>query len=182
MHDDPMTSAPTTAIELRARREDDLPELETVLAGQQPTSRYPFRWPLPFPAREFIVREGELRSWVAVVEARVVGHVSVTAVQSDLLGTLWVQQTRQVARDLACVAVLFVDPAVRGLGVGGALMNAAEQWIFASGRTAVLDVVQKHSDALAIYRHRGWHEIGRARPEWLPAEEPPVILMAKNHP
>lgn len=175
-----MTSAPPPGIELRERRDDDLPELEAVLAGQQPTSRYPFRWPLPFPAREFIVRDGELRSWVAVVEARVVGHVSVTAVQSDLLGTLWVAMTEQSARDLACVSVLFVDPTVRGLGVGGALMNAAEQWIFATGRTAVLDVVQKHSAALEIYRHRGWREIGQARPEWLPAEEPPVILMAKD--
>ncbi len=175
-----MTSAPPPGLELRDRRESDLPALEAVLAGQQPTSRYPFRWPLPFPAREFIVRDGELASRVAVVDGQVVGHVSVTSVQHDALGVLWMQETSQPPQNLACLSVLFVDPSVRGLGVGGALMDAAEDWIFIRGRTAVLDVVQKHSAALTVYRRRGWREIGMARPEWLPDDEPPVILMAKD--
>ena len=53
-----------------------------LIMRQQPLTRYPFRNPLPFPVEEFVVRRGELASWVAVAtgstgEPTVVGHVSV---------------------------------------------------------------------------------------------------------
>ena len=44
---------------IRARRDDDLPELARVLAEQQPVTRYPLRWPLPFPVEQFLVRATE---------------------------------------------------------------------------------------------------------------------------
>ena len=47
-------------VEIRRRRHEDLPALVEVLAAQQPTSRYPMRWPLPFPIEQFVVRDGEL--------------------------------------------------------------------------------------------------------------------------
>ncbi|UIJ34089.1 GNAT family N-acetyltransferase [Allobranchiibius sp. GilTou73] len=170
------------AIRIRPRREEDLVVLEQVLAAQQPTSRYPLRWPLPFPVREFIVRPDELVALVVEDAGRVVGHVSVTAVLPGELGEAWAAGAGRPIDELSCLSVLFVDLTVRGRRVGGALMDAAEDWIFARGRTAVLDVVTANERPLAVYRHRGWSEIGHARPDWLPDTEPPVILMAKSAP
>ena len=50
---------------IRARREDDLAALVEILGRQQPVSRYPMRWPLPYPTERFISRTGELGAWVA---------------------------------------------------------------------------------------------------------------------
>lgn len=161
----PLTPVP---VRIRIRDEDDLPALEAVLAAQQPASHYPFRWPLPFPTRDFIVRPHERAAWVAVADDRVTGHVSVTAVEADDLGVAWAAGTGCPPGELDCLSVLFVDYRMRGAGIGSALLDTAEQWIFTRGRTAVLDVVQKHSAALEVYRHRGWREIGQARPDWLP--------------
>jgi hypothetical protein len=41
----------------------------------------------------------------------------------------------------------------------------------------VLDVVQRAGGAVDVYRHRGWRDVGEARPAWLPDGEPPVLLM-----
>lgn len=176
----PVAPTQSSTFAIRARREEDLPELARILAAQQPQSRYPFRWPLPFPAREFIVRSSEQKAWVSTRDGEVTGHVSVTSLEQDLLGEGWSAGTGLPHHDLVCLSVLFVDQSLRGTGVGGQLLDTAECWIFDRGLTAVLDVVQQHSSALAVYRHRGWREIGQARPPWLPDDEPPVILMAKG--
>ena len=44
-------------------------------------------------------------------------------------------------------------------------------------RVPVLDVVRAHERALAVYRRRGWEAVGELRPDWLPAEEQPLLLM-----
>ena len=176
-----MNTAPPD-VRIRPRREEDLQVLEDVLAAQQPSSRYPLRWPLPYPVRDFIVRPDELVALVAVDAGRVVGHVSVTAVMPGELGAAWATGAGRPIDEMACLSVLFVDHTVRGRRIGGALMDAAEGWIFSRGLAAVLDVVTANERPLAVYRHRGWREIGRARPDWLPDTEPPVILMAKQTP
>ncbi|MEO6955811.1 MAG: GNAT family N-acetyltransferase [Antricoccus sp.] len=168
------------AIGIRPRETTDLAVLEEILGAQQPASRYPLRWPLRFPAGEFIVRPGERAALVAVVGEQVVGHVSVTEVQPDEMGAAWAAGVGRSITGISCLSVLFVDSTVRGRGVGRALMEAAESWIFNSGHAAVLDVVQQNCDALRMYRSRGWREIGFARPAWLPQSEPPVILMVKD--
>lgn len=163
------------SVVVRARRPEDVPVLCEVLAGQQASSHYPVRWPLPFPVEDFIVRPTELASWVAEIDGRVVGHVSAGRLDGELgeqfvalLGT----------EDLAEIAVLFVAEDALGAGVGGRLLDSAVDWIRASGREPVLDVVPAHDRALAVYRHRGWSTIGEARPAFLGAEHPPLLLMS----
>ena len=126
---------------VRERRDDDVPALAVVLAEQQSTSRYPVRWPLPIPVEDFLVRPGEERAWVAELDGRVVGHVAVYTLDGDLrepfvaaIGT----------EDLAELAVLFVAADVIGTGVGGRLHDTAVDWIVATGRQPVLDVVPVH--------------------------------------
>lgn len=168
---------------IRPRREADLPALEHVLAGQQPASRYPYRWPLPFPVRDFIVRPAEQAAFVAELDGRVVGHVSVTEVApDDTFAPAWTRATIRPVDELACVSVLFVDQSTQGSGVGGALLDAAVTWAREHGKAPVLDVVQTHGRAEAVYRRRGWQLAGIGRPAWLPDDEPDVLAMVLPEP
>lgn len=161
---------------MRRRRDDDLPALEALLAEQQPASRYPWRWPLPFPVREFLVRDAEQASWVCEVDGVLAGHVAVSAAGDDEAATVF--RTATGCADPAVVSVLVVATAARGRGVAGALLDTAVAWAHAAGRVPVLDVLPVHSAAHAVYVHRGWVDLGGARFSWLPDELPDVRLMA----
>lgn len=170
----PATDAQRSTVRIRPRRPGDLPRLVELLGEQQPTSLYPLRWPLPFPPEEFIVRSSEEAAWVAEVDGDVAGHVAVTRV-TDELDPLFRRACPD--RDLASVSALFTGLAVRGLGVGGRLLDTAVAAVRDSGRLPVLDVLPAHSTAVEVYRHLGWVEVGTARPAWLPDHQPDVVLM-----
>ncbi len=166
-------SEPTT----RCRRDADLPVLAELLAEQQPTSGYPMRWPLPFAVEDFLVRADEQVAWVAELDGAVVGHVSVCpAPAAGEAGDTFRSATG--CAEPAVVSVLFTAARVRGTGVGGRLLDTATAWARAQGRVPVLDVVPLHGTALAVYRHRGWEEIGSSRFGWLPDGAPDVLLLA----
>lgn len=168
-----------TPVTLRERQPDDVPRLVALLTEQQPTSGYPMRWPLPFPAEQFIVRPHEERAWVATeADGRIVGHVAVSRVEGDGLAEF---RAAGVTGRLAAVSVLLVDPACRGRGVGSRLLEHAVAAIRADGRQPVLDVAPVHAAALALYRRRGWREVRAIRPPWLPAHQPDVLLMVLPH-
>jgi len=166
----------TGAVEIRPRRPADLPALVDALQAQQPASRYPLRWPLPFPVEQFLVRQNEEAGWVALVDGRVVGHVSIGRVEGERTDP-FVAATGRPSSDLAIVSVLFVAPDEQGSGLGGTLLDTAVAWARARGRLPVLDVVQSHGTAVEVYRHRGWRVIGDLRPAWLPDTEEPLLLM-----
>lgn len=167
-------------IVVRPRTPQDLPALTEVLVEQQPGSHYPLRWPLPFPLEQFIVRPYEERAWVAELDGRVVGHVMIGRVDDDpAAAEAFTRATGTTdAAGLACVSVLFVAEGLRGRGVGGLLLDTAVAWAEERGRLPVLDVVSTHRGAVDVYLHRGWTEVGRDRPSWLPADQEPVLLMA----
>ena len=164
------------AVTLRPRRPEDVPVLAELLAEQQPRSRYPYRWPFPTGAEDFLVRSYEQVAWVAELDGQVVGHVMVGRVDRDGPGDVFRRETG--SDDPAIVSVLFVGTAARGTGVGGLLLDAAVAWARAAGRVPVLDVVPLHGSALAVYEHRGWVRIGTARFDWLTDDQPDVVLMA----
>ncbi|NHA68485.1 GNAT family N-acetyltransferase [Phycicoccus sp. CMS6Z-2] len=154
-----------------------MPELARILAAQQGASRYPVRWPLPFPVEEFIVRPGELGAWVAETGGRVVGHASVITPRPGWEADGWVAATGEPVDRLAALSVLFVDPRVAGRGIGGRLLDTAVDRIRALGLRPVLDVVDAHSAAARLYRRRGWQVVGEAHPEWLRPEHGSMLLM-----
>ncbi|MFX4271187.1 GNAT family N-acetyltransferase [Propionibacteriaceae bacterium Y1685] len=178
-------TVPAAGVLVRERTAADLPALVDILARQQPLSQYPFRWPLPFPAEEFIARDGERAAWVAEVDGRVAGHVSVTGIAGntdhDELITAWTGATGATRDQLGCLSVLFADVDVRGRGVGRALMDVAEGWIVDHGLYPVLDVVPVGAP-MALYAQRGWRVVGEARPPWLPDAEPPMQVMVLDRP
>jgi GNAT superfamily N-acetyltransferase len=162
------------SVVIRERRDEDIPALATALAEQQAATQYPVRWPLPFPVERFLVRPDEERAWVAEVDDRVVGHVAVYALAGDLRPHF----VEAIGTDqLAELAVLFVAGDVIGTGVGGRLHDTAVDWIIASGRQPVLDVVPVHARAVEVYRHRGWRVVGEVRPVWLAEDFPTLVLM-----
>ena len=165
------------SVTIRERRDDDIPALAVVLAEQQAGTQYPVRWPLPFPVEDFLVRPGEERAWVAEVDGRVVGHVAVYALAGDLRESF---VTAIGSDELAELAVLFVGSDVIGTGIGGRLHDTAVEWIVASGRQPVLDVVPVHDRAVEVYRHRGWQVVGEVQPAWLAADFPTLVLMTLN--
>ncbi len=172
---------PPAPLTVRPRAAADLPALVGILEAQRPTSGYPVRWPLPFPAEEFIARRTELAAWVAVDPARadaVVGHVALTDVAPGWEADGWGAGTGLPASAMAAVAVLFVAPAATGRGVGSTLLATAVDHARALGRTPVLDVVSETSRAVALYARHGWQVVGRARPPWRPAAREPLLLMA----
>jgi GNAT superfamily N-acetyltransferase len=173
-------------ITIRPRRREDLPALVGLLGAQQPETSYPQRWPLPYPAEEFIVRPGELAAWVAVEsiddredeqDHQVVGHVSVTDLTEGRMASEWVEATGLPVQGLAEVSVLFVARARHGCGVGSLLLDTALAEIRRRDLTPMLDVVGDDTDAGRFYRRRGWRTVGTARPPWLPDHRPDLAFM-----
>ncbi|GEQ14626.1 hypothetical protein KLO01_26730 [Knoellia locipacati] len=162
---------------IRERQPDDLPVLVTLLGEQQPATSYPQRWPLPYPAEEFIVRPGELAAWVALDDGEVVGHVSVTALTDGRMAADWVEATGLPSDGVAEVSVLFVAGGRHGAGIGGMLLDTAMAEIRGRGLTPMLDVVGEDTSAGLFYRRRGWRTVGRARPPWLPDHRPDLAFM-----
>ena len=62
-------------VTVRPRRPADVPGLVDVLREQQPTSRYPFRDPLPIPVERFFHTDDAVGAWTAELDGRPVGHV-----------------------------------------------------------------------------------------------------------
>ena len=72
---------------------------------------------------------------------------------------------------------LFVDPAARGQGIGGAIVRAVESSAIAEGvRTLFLETGIKSSEALRLYRRLGFAECG---PFAAYQPDPLSIFMAK---
>jgi GNAT superfamily N-acetyltransferase len=164
---------------VRPRRSDDLPVLVRLLGEQQAATAYPLRWPLPFPPEQFVVRTGERAAWVAEVAGAVAGHVSVSG--PDPGDELTEAVRGMLGHDaFALVTVLYVGLEHAGRGLGGRLLDTATDWIRDQGRTPVLDVVPTHDRAVGLYVSRGWREIGRLRPGWLPPDRPALLVMTSG--
>lgn len=162
---------------LRRRRDDDLPALADVLAGQQPHSGYPYVWPRERPV-DFVRRDGELAAWTAELDGAPVGHISLLAVApEDPAAPGWSEGTGLRPDELACVSALFVARTHWSRGIGVDLLRTACEWAQTLGLLPCLDVVPEHARALDLYRRLGWREVGRMRPDWLRDGAGPVLLL-----
>lgn len=161
----------------RPRCDLDIPTLLDILARQQDETQYPFRWPPDRGPEHFLRRPSEIEAWVAEIGGRVVGHVAIQSVAGDELGQMWAAAHGVLIKELRCISVLYADRRLVRRGIGSALLERATQRALADGGAPVLDVVAGHLDAVSLYLSRGWHEVGRFRPEWLPASVEPVRAM-----
>lgn len=165
------------SVRTRARTAADLPDLVDLVDKQQPASRYPYRWPLPFPVEDFLVRPGELETWVAEDDGGLLGHVSLTRAEVDEHAAAWAEGIGRPADELAVVSVLVVAQRARRRGIGRMLIGGAVRRSRELGLQPVLDVVPVNAAALAMYRAMGWVELSRARASWQPEDAPDLVLM-----
>lgn len=174
-----------SGVELRLRRPEDLPGLGELLLEQQPVSDYPHVRPKLEAVAAFLARSTEEAAWVAVrrrggVE-ELLGHVAVTRIARGAEGeeeTLaWCEGAGCAPEELRVVGALFVGLHATGLGAGVALLRRATEHVLDAGRVPCLDVLPTHDRAVALYRHLGWVEVGRLRPDWLADWAPEVIAM-----
>jgi GNAT superfamily N-acetyltransferase len=89
-------------------------------------------------------------------------------VRTGAAATAWASELSAAVADLRCVSLLFTAPRARGNGVGGRLLDRALCAARADGAAAALEVVSLNQQAVALYRARGWREIGSVRYDWLP--------------
>ena len=68
--------------------------------------------------------------------------------------------------ELAEIIRLFVDPAVRGTGLGRELLAVASAHAVATGLRPVLEVVDDAGPAIALYERSGWQLIGTGTATW----------------
>ncbi|MEJ7796682.1 MAG: GNAT family N-acetyltransferase [Nocardioides sp.] len=166
---------------IRLRTEADLPALAEVLAAQQSLSRYPMRWPLPFPIERFVARDVDLAASPGELDGRPVGHVAAQAAHDDQMLPLWEAGHGRPREHLGVMGTLFVDPGVRRLGLGRRLHDIAVDWLRDHDLGPCLDVVPIHAAAQAMYAAAGWRVVGQERPHWLPDGEPDVLAMVLRH-
>jgi ribosomal protein S18 acetylase RimI-like enzyme len=82
-------------------------------------------------------------------------------------GERWVGMVacRLLEPDSSWLSALWVDPAVRGTGLGLRLVEAAAEWATEQGAAAVeLSVTTNNPAAAAFYARAGFAETGRRRP------------------
>jgi ribosomal protein S18 acetylase RimI-like enzyme len=159
---------------IRPRQPDDLPDCVAVLARVHQADGYPTSWPADPP--RWLDPTGLLGAWVAVApRAGVFGHVALTVAREPVEPRLLAATERPPA-ELASIARLYVDPAARGHGHAGALLDAATDAAHGLGRRCVLDVVADGTAAIALYERRGWLRVASAPATWSTATgERPLV-------
>jgi len=157
---------------IRPREPADVPALTEVLWEQQPSSRYPFRNPLPIPVERFLHVDDAVAAWTATVDGLPVGHVCRTRPPRGFAGAEEMNQACATAHacdvdELAWIATLFVGLGTRGLGLGRRLVDTVVADIRASGHRPCLEVLAVHPAAIALYTSSGWQPVLQLRPGWL---------------
>jgi len=147
---------------IRERLPEDGAALEAIALDTHSHDGYPKY--LPGDLMSFIVDPNALVAWVAEVDGAVVGHAalhprSAPEVMNVALGATGLREDQ-----VAVLARLLVSPSMRGMGIGRALLEHATSAAVLLGRRAVLDVVDEHVAAIALYDRAGWTRVGRV--EW----------------
>jgi GNAT superfamily N-acetyltransferase len=146
---------------IRAREPADLPGCVAVLRRVHELSGYPVVWPAD-PAR-WLTPSGLIRAWVACRDGAITGQVGLTAGAPD---PCLIEATGREDGQLAGIARLYVDPAARGAGLGGELLDVAAGWARAAGLLPTLDVVDDAGPAIALYERAGWRLAGTGLATW----------------
>jgi GNAT superfamily N-acetyltransferase len=143
---------------IRPRQEQDIDPLVEALKSLLRTDGYPSRWP-PDPAA-FVRTTALYGAWVAELNDRIVGHVTLRRPRNQKPVQVWCELSGADPEACAIVSRLFVVAAARGHGLGEALLEAAWADALERGLHPVLDVVDTGQAAIRLYRRLGWVHCG----------------------
>lgn len=166
---------------IRDRSSSDGGALEAIARKTHQLDSYPVY--LPGDLQSFIMDQDALGAWVATRGQEVLGHVALHRSSAEEVMDAVVSATGLAGDRVAVVARLLVSPAARRQGIGRALLEKAATAASCLGRRAVLDVVEDHRAAFALYEACGWERVGRV--EWtLPGDRPlrEFIYLSPNLP
>ncbi|WP_159792774.1 GNAT family N-acetyltransferase [Puerhibacterium puerhi] len=136
-------------MQIRPRRDGDLPALVEHLRATHARDAYPVR---PQNVRAGWLTEHRGPAWVADDGGAAVGHVALDVPPEE-------GAPAEVVR-------LFLAPAARGRGLATALLDHATAHARAAGRDIVLQVMAHNADAVALYERRGWRRTGQEDAAW----------------
>ncbi|HZK06450.1 MAG TPA: GNAT family N-acetyltransferase [Actinomycetaceae bacterium] len=166
---------------VRERRPEDLPRLLTELIEQQRLTGYPQA--AGEATVQFIARDHELAAFVAEVDGVPIGHVLVQSAadlrhdEEGVVLAAWERGHGLPASRLGVIGALFIGNRVRGRGVGTLLLDTATQWCLDHGLGPCLDIVPNRTNALAMYRARGWRTVAETETVWMVPGSPLVHVM-----
>jgi ribosomal protein S18 acetylase RimI-like enzyme len=133
-------------------------ECVRIAAAVQQTDGYPGRPPLDL--RAFLDATDALSAWVAECDGGIAGHVAVHRESLPVVMATAAAHLNLEPNELAVVARLIVDPAMRRLGIGRALLEAGAGAARQRGLYPVLDVATHYAAAIALYDSCGWRNAG----------------------
>jgi ribosomal protein S18 acetylase RimI-like enzyme len=136
----------------------DIDECVRIATLVQTNDGYPGRRPRDL--RAFLDSSDALSAWVAECDGRIAGHVAVHGESMPVVMARAATHLRLDVAGLAVVARLIVDPAMRRLGIGRALLDAGAEAARRHGRHPILDVATHYDAAIALYRSGGWRNAG----------------------
>lgn len=176
----------TGAVEIRRRTAQDLAPLLTVLAACAGDSGYfaDDEGQLVPHAAESINDPRFTRSWVAKIDAEIIGQISIMPLaqsEDPEYLPLWLAATAQPIEQHALIKRLFVHPKAQGRGAASLLMETAMAELAASGLIGVLDTASVARSAMALYRKLGWREVGRTKPSWTDEPFDAVLFVQPGH-
>lgn len=146
-------------VEIRPRRDEDVPALVGALDAVCTVDRYPPH--VPGDLEALIATPYELSAFVAEMDGRPVGHVALHPYTARAVMAAASEATATPVASLAAVARLFVDLGARGAGVGSRLLETVTVEATRLGRTPILDVWSELDAAIAMYESAGWRRIGQ---------------------
>ena len=141
---------------IRPRTEADLAACVEALWMTHEASGYPAVWPRD-PVRWLTSSGRDVKTWVAAADGAVAGHVALGREEGP---------TGTATFPLLAITRLFVAPAARGRGVGGALLVAAVDFVRGNASRPMLTVADTGRAAIRLYERAGWRRIGGRRADW----------------
>jgi len=154
------------SVELRTRRDDDLPALEELAAAVRETDGYPNDDPAFFHSPLM------LRAWVVVDEqGGIVGHGALHSASASEMMAMASDATGRPVEQLAAVSRMLVAAPARRRGIGARLLTAAVSEAHARGLWPVLDTGAMFDAAIALYEAHGFQRVGPVSFPYLHAGE-----------
>lgn len=165
---------PQSAVTVRERRDGDLDEAAAALVAVHDSDGYPVEG-VADPT-SWLTGGPVLRAWVADLNGKIVGHVSVSSPQiDDAAAQLWSESSESRECGVAVLGRLFVIASARGFSVGERLIQAATKYADELGVRLVLDVMSKDKAAIRLYERLGWKRIGAVSHEAGHGEAVPAV-------